>query len=57
MCLLNYVDLPVLAMQMTTEKAVDYCRRRTTFLQQQQQGVQKVRGASVLLSSVPSAFA
>jgi hypothetical protein len=31
------------AMQMSIEKAADYCRRRTTFLQQQQQGVQKVR--------------
>lgn len=27
--------------EMTVEKAADYCRRRTTFLQQQQQGVQK----------------
>lgn len=45
---------PVLAfviMQMSVEQAKDYCKRKTTFVQKQQQGVQKVRrvGGSTFL--------
>lgn len=38
--------LPMLLLQMSTEQTQDYCKRKTTYVQKQQQAVQKVGAAA-----------
>jgi hypothetical protein len=49
--MLTKLALLLLLLQMTTEQTQDYCKRKTTYVQKQQQAVQKVRGGAALAAS------